>query len=122
MNVPVQILSIRPATLVWSALLVGLVSPIWRVDHVPTQDGPAHVYNAMIIRDFGKKGTDYDRVFAFRDGLLPNWTSHAILVGLMSIVDPVTAEKLLVTLVVLAMALAVRFLLVSYGAGGFACV
>lgn len=121
MNGPVQIPGIKTATLVWVALLAGLVSPIWRVDRVPTQDGPAHVYNAVVIREFGTTGTDYDCVFAFRDGPLPNWTSHAVLVGLMSIVDPVTAEKLLVTLVVVAMALAVRFFLASYGAGGFAC-
>jgi hypothetical protein len=65
--------------------------------YVPTQDGPCHLYNAMIIADHGRKGTLNDHFFVVQLDPLPNWTAQAALVGLLNVVDPLTAEKILLS-------------------------
>jgi len=31
-------------------LSLAYLAPVWSVEHVPTTDGPSHVYNAVVLR------------------------------------------------------------------------
>ena len=89
-------------------VLIALhLAPVWMVARFPTQDGPQHAYNALILQSYGAPESA-----AFRDYFLisrrpvPNWITHLILAGLMTAVSPATADKIVVSGYVIAFFLA----------------
>jgi hypothetical protein len=86
----------------FAALAVLYCIPIWSVAHLPTSDGPSHLYNSWILRELiaGNSGP-IARYFVIDAHPYPNWTGHAVLALLMCIVSPVVAEKILVSGIVL---------------------
>ena len=68
------------ATLFWVLALAHL-APVWYFRYVPTQDGPAHLNNAQIIRDIGDPATGYADLFELwqrGDGVPIAWTHEAV--------------------------------------------
>ena len=98
----------------WVLALLHLV-PVWAFPYLPTQDGPSHLANAQILKDYGTPGAGYEAVFELRSDPLPNWTSHLLLAALLYLVPPLVAEKLLVSLYVLGFAGAFRYFLGGFG-------
>lgn len=77
--------------------------PIWAVHYLPTMDGPAHVYNSWIVHELiAGRGAQLSRFFAINWQPIPNWTDHAVMALLMFVVPPLVAEKIFVSLIVLA--------------------
>ncbi|HYS54901.1 MAG TPA: hypothetical protein VER58_14180 [Thermoanaerobaculia bacterium] len=76
--------------------------PIWSVAHLPTADGPSHVYNSWILRELiaGNSGP-ISRYFEIDWRPHPNWIGHALLALLMTIAPPVMAEKIFFSAIVL---------------------
>ena len=99
---------------VWTVVLAYLL-PVWVFRYVPTQDGPSHVFNALVIKDYSDSAAGYHQVFEIRADPLPNWTSHLLLAGLLYVVPPLVAEKLLVSLYVLGFAGSFRYFLGAFG-------
>ena len=84
-----------------AAFLVVVVAQlllIWAFPRIPTQDGPVHVASALAFRDLGEPGTSYATLFERRLEPFPNWTSHLLLAAMTRMLDPTTAEKVLVSL------------------------
>jgi hypothetical protein len=88
--------------LLYATLAIAYLIPIWTVAHLPTADGPSHLYNSWILRELiaGNHGP-ISRYFEIDWRPHPNWIGHALLAMLMSVVAPVTAEKILVSAIVL---------------------
>jgi hypothetical protein len=98
------------------ALLVLLyLLPVCVFPYVPTQDGPSHVANAIILKDFHRPEAWYRDHFELRWEPFPNWTSHALLAGLLFVVPPLVAEKALVSLYVVGFAGSFRYFLGAFG-------
>ncbi|HEX2834688.1 MAG TPA: hypothetical protein VHW00_16875 [Thermoanaerobaculia bacterium] len=91
----------RRLTILFVALALLHLLPVWRVGHVPTGDGPAHVYNAMVMRELFAGTPEFARVYEIDWRPHPNWLGHLLLVLAMSVAPPVMAEKLVVSLIVL---------------------
>src|SRR5262249_47677534 len=89
--------------------------PVWAFHFVPTQDGPAHLYNAQVIKDYGNSAAGYKQYFKIPPNTLPNWTSHLLLAGLLFLFPPLVAEKLLVSLYILGFAGSFRYFLGAFG-------
>src|SRR5258708_2185074 len=91
----------------WAAPLFLAVAilqlvPIWSTPHIPTSDGPSHLYNASILRDLATgHGGIFTRYYGIDWQPQPNWLGHVILALLLLVVPPVIAEKLLVSAIVL---------------------
>jgi hypothetical protein len=98
----------------WAVALLYLI-PVWLFPYLPTQDGPAHLCNAQILKDYGDPAAGYDAFFELRAEPLPNLTSHALLAGLLYFVPALVAEKLLVSLYVLGFAASFRWFLGAFG-------
>jgi hypothetical protein len=81
------------------ALVALQILPFWVVTHVPTLDGPSHVYNAWLLREHGNTRDHplLDRYYEIDHTPLPNWLGHAALAVLMAFCAPSTAEKILVS-------------------------
>jgi hypothetical protein len=103
--------------LVFSVLVLAHLLPVWVFRYQPTQDGPSHLCNAIIVRDYGTPGTHHHEFFELAYEAFPNWTSHLLLAGLTSLVHPLSAEKLLVTGYIVGFAFACRYFLASLPGG-----
>lgn len=100
--------------LFWTMVALLLI-PVWSVGYFPTTDGPSHIYNAWILRQYGNT-QDYplfQQYYEIDWRPIPNWLSHAVLALLMFPFDPRTAEKVLVSGYVVLLAGAARFLAAS---------
>jgi hypothetical protein len=63
--------------------------PVWAVGYLPTTDGPAHTYNAWVLRQLrGSEPSWLDRYYEVDAQPLPNWLGHAVMAGLMGVVPP----------------------------------
>lgn len=92
-------------------LALVLLVPIWAVDYLPTIDGPSHVYNAWILRQYAntEEYPLFQQHFEIDWRPIPNWFGHAALALLMFPFEPRVAEKVLLTLLVLLFVATARF-------------
>jgi hypothetical protein len=102
------------AAIFWTAALLYVV-PIWAFPYIPTQDGPSHLYNAQILKDYDDPAAGYAPFFELRGDPLPNLTSHVLLAALLYVFPPLIAEKVLVSLYVLGFAGGLRYFLGAFG-------
>ncbi|MFB3891245.1 MAG: hypothetical protein ACE15C_04395 [Phycisphaerae bacterium] len=97
------------ASVFWALVCVHVV-PIWAFKHFPSQDGPAHLDSANVLRLYNRQGHEqFRKYYTINSALVPNWAAHAALAGLMTVTSPRTAERLLLTVYVIGLLAAVRY-------------
>jgi hypothetical protein len=95
-----------------------LLAPLWLFSRFPSQDGPAHVYNARLALLLLRDGSDtLNAFYEWNLHPFPNWFSQASLAALLTVFPPLWAEKLLLTAYVVALPLSFRYALVSIRPG-----
>jgi hypothetical protein len=112
-----------PDLLLFLALLALQVVPLWAFRSFPSQDGPTHLENAVILREYNRPDRSLLRDFyTLSDRFHPNWFGHLALAGLMRVLPPLLAEKVLLTGYVILLPLGLRYALegVRPGAGWLA--
>ncbi len=72
---------------------------LWSLPFIPSQDGPSHLYNALIIRDLLHGGRAYGAFFNLHLSLTPNLGAVVPLYGLTAVLSPLAAEKAFLTVV-----------------------
>ncbi len=103
----------------FAALLLVELIPVWAVRYFPTQDGPAHVENAAVLRSWFCGGGGMIREFyQLRAVALPNLLGHVFLAGLTGLFSPRVAEKILVSGYVILLPLAGRYAARAIRRGG----
>ena len=96
--------------LILAVLLVVYSIPIWWFHHFPSQDGPGHLYNAYLLSGWWKSSFPVNRgFFALNRAPVPNWLTTGLLALLMQVMTPATAEKVVLTLYVIFLPLAMRY-------------
>jgi hypothetical protein len=106
-----SLLKNREYVLLVSMTLLYLL-PIWAFTYFPSQDGPAHLYNATLIQEFISPSHDiFQKYYQLNTNLVPTWFPHLILVALMYIFDPLTSEKIFLTFYVIIFISSVRYAL-----------
>ncbi len=89
-----------------------LLAPLWAFGSFPSQDGPAHVYNArLLLLMLQGQLPEAQAFYALHLSPFPNWTSHAVLAALCTVLSPDWAERLLLTAYALGLPLAFRYAL-----------
>ena len=90
-------------------VLAGIAA-LWSVDYFPSQDGPAHVDSANVLRLYLQPSRDDVRAeYRLLPEPVPNLTGQLILAGLLSVVPPSSAEKLMLSLYLLLFPLAFAY-------------
>ena len=90
------------------ALLAYQASIPWIAGHYITQDGPSHLYNALVFKDLILHPHGfYSSVYRLQPRLVTNWGTVVLLGILAPLVGPQHAEQCLATILVIA---------------GFACI
>lgn len=96
-------------------VLVGL-SYVWGQKFFLTSDGPTHVYNSKILLDL-LEGQDFDfysQFYRFSFSFFPNWFTHASLILLQLFLNPVLAEKVLVSVYIVVFPVSFVFALKQF--------
>jgi len=92
-------------------LVVASLVPIWLFRYIPTQDGPAHLYNAHVLREYLNPDYNFQQFYNLRTMFIPNLIAHALLGLFMFVFPPLIAEKMVVSLYVILFPVAVAYLL-----------
>jgi hypothetical protein len=96
-------------------VLLHLVS-VWALPYFPSQDGPAHLENAAILRDYHRADRPLlARYYALNPRLEPTWAGHLALAGLVSVLPPLVAEKVFLSGYLLLFPFALRYALRALG-------
>jgi hypothetical protein len=106
--------SFRPSTkhVLVIALLVVHLLPIWILKYFPTQDGPSHIYNAYVLKEYHKhENYKIRELFKLNLVIFPNWISHAFMALLMYVFPPIVSEKILVSLCIALLPLSLFYFL-----------
>lgn len=87
------------STVLSLGLLAFQISIPWTVRHFATEDGPSHLYTAMVARDLLlHRHSAYRGIYEFNGNPVPNWTSTVVIAILASVVGPDRVEKTLMGL------------------------
>lgn len=93
------------------------IAPVWIFPHFLTTDGPCHVYNATILYKWlHGHGQYYHQFYTLNSICFPNWFSHVLLVVLLHLFSPETADKLTMTLCLFCFAYGFRYYICSFSA------
>jgi hypothetical protein len=104
-----------PERLVYWLLVLLLLVPVWSFPYLPTQDGPLHLANAVILKEYATADARYAEVFQLSLEPFPNWSSHVLLAGLLYALPPLAAEKVLASLYIGGFAAGFRYFLAPFG-------
>lgn len=109
----------RWLSLGYRALVVVLVALVWLAPTLPTQDGPSHVYGLSIVADLTVGTGPWSEHFELLPAPAPNLGFLAIGLplarGFGSVSGAWVAERAVVTLYLLVVALGIPYLLRSFG-------
>jgi hypothetical protein len=90
---------ILPAILAFTLLAIQITIP-WTVPHFVTQDGPSHLYTAIVAKNLLFHQQRYAALYSFNPRLIPNWASTILFALSASIVGAGHAEQLMMSIVV----------------------
>lgn len=100
----------RHERLLFALLILAHLIPIWAFTYLPTTDGAAHVANADVMRKISDPAHSiFVQYYYVSRAPTPNLVGHLLLAGLLYIVKPLIAEKVLVSLYIVLFPVAVRY-------------
>jgi hypothetical protein len=100
------------SNLFFALLIVLHLLPIWSFKYFPSQDGPAHINNANILREYHRPDRPIFReYYVLNKNFEPNWFGHLVLAGLMSFLPMLVAEKILLSGYVILLPISIRYVL-----------
>lgn len=104
-------------TIPWSygVLLLLSFGLVWALPYLPTQDGPSHLYNLVILRDLLNGGRVWGEHFIHDLRATPNLGFHLVAYPLLAFFSPRVVEKIFLSLYILLMTVSVPCFLRSFG-------
>lgn len=96
-------------------LLVAHVGLIWFLPYFPTQDGPSHIYNLVILRDLINGGKEWGDFFTYQLRAVPNLGFNLIAYPLLGFFPPLLVEKIFITIYIILMGSSVPLFLLTFG-------
>ncbi len=102
----------RPSgeALLLGALIAIHLVPVWTLSYFPSQDGPAHLAIANILREYGGPGGQALReYFVLEPGAVTNWFVYFLLTHVLRFLPLALAEKAFLSAYVILLPLSVRY-------------
>lgn len=101
---------LRLETFLFWGLIGLLLYPILSNSYFLTGDGPCHLYNSKVLLDFlTETNVDfYSGYYNLNNNTEPNWFSHVVLAGLLTLFSDASAEKILLVVYVLVFSISLR--------------
>ncbi|HYO15664.1 MAG TPA: hypothetical protein VE685_20900 [Thermoanaerobaculia bacterium] len=105
---------LSPEILLFAALVVLHLVPLWAFPFFPSQDGPAHQETARILREYDEPGAALLRQYYLpNQEALPNWFVFFFLARIFAFLSVPLAEKVLISLYIVFLPVSVRYALRS---------
>ena len=98
----------------YAVLLTAHIWLVWALPYFPTQDGPSHIYNLVILNDLLHGGKEWGRIFTYKLHVVPNLGFHLIAYPLLQFFPPLIVEKIFVSIYIFLMGVCVPFFLRSF--------
>jgi len=96
----------------WIAVFIVLyLLPVWVFRFFPSQDGPSHLYNAQILREYNNPNCVFSQFYELHLALFPNWLAHLLEWALLYVAPALIAEKIFLTVYVAAFPLSFFYFL-----------
>jgi hypothetical protein len=106
---------LRTNTLVYTILLAAHVMLVWLLPYFPTQDGPCHLYNLVILQDLLHGGKEWGNFFTYTLHLVPNLGFNLLAYPLINFLPPLVVERVFLTIYIVLMGSSVPLLLKTFG-------
>lgn len=91
-------------------LLILHMIPLLTAPAFITLDGPAHLYNAVVIQQLVlNPESSLNEYYVFSPGIVPNWLGHLLMSALLFLLPAFLAEKLVQLCCILALPLVFRY-------------
>jgi hypothetical protein len=97
-------------------ILLHLI-PVFGVSYFVTHDGPAHLYNAVLLKEFATGADHSNSIFELTPFPVPNYLGHAIMALFSFVFSPAMSEKLMVAVYIIVLAVSFRKLVLWYSPG-----
>ena len=91
-------------------ILIYLV-PIWRFTYFPSQDGPSHIYNTQVLKDFSNPEYEFGKYYKLNLKPFPNWTCYVLMMAFQFIASPIISDKIFLSINIIMMATSIYYLL-----------
>lgn len=90
---------------IFAMLILCHIGLVWILPYFPSQDGPSHLYNLIILDDLIKGGRDWGNFFEYQLILLPNWGFNLFSLAFIQLFSPINTEKIFISIYILLMGL-----------------
>ncbi len=97
------------------ALMSAHIGLVWLFPYFPTQDGPSHLYNLVILHDLLNGGKDWGQYFTYQLQAIPNLGFEAISFPLLNLFPLLAVEKIFVSLYIILLGISVPVFLSTFG-------
>lgn len=95
-------------------LLAAHIGLVWLLPYFPTQDGPSHIYNLVILKDLLNGGKEWGGFFTYQLRAVPNLGFHIIAYPMLNFFSPLVVEKIFVSIYTLLMSISVPIFLRTF--------
>lgn len=99
--------SLDGSRLYYILLLAAHLGVVWSLPYVPTQDGPSHIYNLVILKDLLNGGKEWGDFFTFYLRAVPNLGFHIMAYPLLSFFPPLIVEKIFLSIYTVLMGIGI---------------
>ena len=90
---------------------IGLV---WVLPYFPTQDGPSHVYNLVILHDLLNGGKEWGNYFTYSLHAVPNLGFNLLAYPMLHFFPPLVVEKIFVSIYIILMGVSAQLFLNTF--------
>jgi len=95
-------------------LLISHIGLIWLLPYVPTQDGPSHIYNLVILQDLLNGGKEWGKFFIYQLRAVPNLGFILLVYPLLHFFPPLVVEKIFLSIYIVLMGVSVPLFLRTF--------
>ncbi len=100
-------------------LAVAQLLLIWLLPFFPTQDGPSHLYNLVILDDLLHGGKAFGEFYTYSLQAVPNLGFHILAYPLLQFLPPLVVERIFLSVFVLLLSISIPIYLRSLGRPSF---
>jgi hypothetical protein len=104
----------RSNPLVYALLLVAHGVLVWLLPYFPSQDGPCHIYNLLILHDLIHGGREWGSYFVSSLHPVPNLGFDLVAYPLIHFFSPFVAERVFLSIYIMLLGLSVPILFKAF--------
>jgi hypothetical protein len=87
---------------------------IWLLPYFPSQDGPSHVYNLVILKDLLNVGSEWGNFFTCQLHAVPNLAFTLLSYPLLQFFSPLIVEKIFISIYIVLLGISTYFFLDTF--------